>query len=81
MSMDAAVIVMDEPTSALSLRETEGLFRNISRLKEQGVTIIYISHRLEEVFAIADRISVLRDGRYLGTHQTAKDRAAGDRQR
>lgn len=69
MSMDAAVIVMDEPTSALSLRETEGLFRNISRLKARAVTIMYVSHRLEEVFAIADRISVLRDGRYLGTHE------------
>ena len=72
MSMDASVIVMDEPTSALSLRETEGLFRNISRLKERGVTVIYVSHRLEEVFEITDRISVLRDGRYLGTYQTAK---------
>ena len=70
MSMDSSVIVMDEPTSALSLRETEGLFRNIARLKGRGVTFLYISHRLEEVFAIADRISVLRDGRYLGTHKT-----------
>jgi ABC-type sugar transport system ATPase subunit len=68
MSMAASVIVMDEPTSALSLRETEGLFRNVSRLKARGVTIIYISHRLEEVFAIADRISVLRDGRHLRTY-------------
>lgn len=72
MSMDAAVIVMDEPTSALSLREAEGLFRNISRLTARGVTIIYVSHRLEEVFAIADRISVLRDGRYLGTYEKKK---------
>jgi ABC-type sugar transport system ATPase subunit len=70
MSIDAAVIVMDEPTSALSLRETEGLFRNITRLREKGVTIIYISHRLEEVFAIADCISVLRDGKHLGTYRT-----------
>ncbi|HEY9594466.1 MAG TPA: sugar ABC transporter ATP-binding protein [Spirochaetia bacterium] len=72
MSMDASVIVMDEPTSALSLRETDGLFRNIARLREKGVTIIYISHRLEEVFAIADRISVLRDGKHLGTYRTAE---------
>jgi ribose transport system ATP-binding protein len=67
LSLDARVIIMDEPTSALTVRETEGLFRNVRRLKGRGVAIIYISHRLEEVFTIADRISVLRDGRYRGT--------------
>ncbi len=67
LSLEAKVIIMDEPTSALTLRETEGLFRNIRRLKARKVTIIYVSHRLEEVFTIADRISVLRDGRYLGS--------------
>ena len=67
LSLDAQVIIMDEPTSALTVRETEGLFQNVRGLKARGVTIIYISHRLEEVFTISDRISVLRDGRYLGT--------------
>ncbi len=72
LSLDSRVIIMDEPTSALTVRETEGLFRNIEGLKRRGVTIIYISHRLEEVFTIADRISVLRDGRYRGTFPRAE---------
>jgi ribose transport system ATP-binding protein len=72
LSLDSQVIIMDEPTSALTVRETEGLFKNIRRLKGRGVTVIYISHRLEEVFTIADRISVLRDGRYLGSFPTAE---------
>jgi len=70
IGFNAEVLIMDEPTSALTLKETESLFRNLARLKEQGVTIIFISHRLEEVFKISDRISVLRDGKYLGTHET-----------
>ena len=57
---------MDEPTAALSDRETELLFALIARLKADGVAIIYISHRLAEVFAIGDRITVLRDGRRIG---------------
>jgi ribose transport system ATP-binding protein len=72
LSLESRVIIMDEPTSALTVRETEGLFRNIRRLKTRGVTVIYISHRLEEVFTIADRISVLRDGRYRGTFAKAE---------
>ncbi|MDF3018055.1 MAG: ribose transport system ATP-binding protein [Thermomicrobiales bacterium] len=58
---------MDEPNSALSAAETERLFTLLRRLRDKGLTIIYVSHRLEEVFAIADRISVIRDGRYQGT--------------
>jgi ABC-type sugar transport system ATPase subunit len=72
LSLEAEVVIMDEPTSALTLKETEGLFENIRGLKARGVTIIYISHRLEEVFALCDRISVLRDGRYYGTHERGK---------
>jgi ABC-type sugar transport system ATPase subunit len=68
LSLEAEVVIMDEPTSALTLKETEGLFERVRGLKARGVTIIYISHRLEEVFALCDRISVLRDGRYFGTH-------------
>lgn len=61
------IVIMDEPNSALTDKETKALFNIIERLKQQGVTILYISHRLEEVFQICDRISVLRDGNYMGT--------------
>ncbi|MBM4467635.1 MAG: sugar ABC transporter ATP-binding protein [Chloroflexi bacterium] len=66
LSLNADIIAMDEPTSALSERETETLFSLMRSLKEQGVTIIFISHRIEEVFAIADRVTVLRDGQLVG---------------
>jgi ribose transport system ATP-binding protein len=62
LSQDARVLVMDEPTSSLGRKETAQLFEIIRRLKEEGISIIYISHRMEEVFEVADRISVLRDG-------------------
>ena len=71
ISLDAEIIIMDEPTSALTHRESERLFDNIRELKAKGVTIVYISHRMEEVFAISDRISVLRDGSYFGTFDRA----------
>ena len=58
---------MDEPTSAISKAETEQLFRVIRRLSAEGVGIIYITHRMEEVFEIADRLTVLRDGQYIGS--------------
>lgn len=61
------VLVMDEPTTALSDRETERLFAVIRRLKAEGLAIIYISHRMAEVYELADRVSVLRDGAYVGT--------------
>lgn len=61
------VLVMDEPTAALSDRETERLFEVIRRLRSDGIAIIYISHRMEEIYALADRISVLRDGQYIGS--------------
>ena len=67
LSQDARILVMDEPTAALSDRETELLFAMIERLKKKGVAIIYISHRLSEVFALGDRITVLRDGRKIGS--------------
>lgn len=71
VSMDAKIIVMDEPTSVLTLPETELLFRLIRRLKSQGRSIIYISHRLEELVEIADRCTVLKDGTYVGTRDMA----------
>ena len=67
LSLDARVIIMDEPTSALTERETEALFGIIARLKDQGVAVVYISHRLDEIFRVADRVTVLRDGRLVGT--------------
>jgi ABC-type sugar transport system ATPase subunit len=67
LSLNAQIIVMDEPTSALSDTEVEYLFGVIRGLKEHDVAVVYISHRLDEVFAIADRITVLRDGKLVGT--------------
>jgi rhamnose transport system ATP-binding protein len=74
---EAKIVIMDEPTASLTEREVESLFRVISLLKTHGVGIIYISHRLEEVFAIADRITVLRDGETVETCTRVQvDRAA-----
>src|SRR6195952_1787206 len=66
LSIDARIIIMDEPTSSLTLQETERLLRVIAELKADGVSIIYISHRLGEVKACADRVACLRDGRLVG---------------
>jgi ABC-type sugar transport system ATPase subunit len=74
LSYESQVIVMDEPTSSLTLKETGKLFEIIRRLKEQGRSVVFISHRLEEVFLIADTASVLRDGRHIGT-KNVKDLA------
>lgn len=69
ISNNAKVIIMDEPTSAISDREVQVLFQIIRDLRSKGVAIIYISHKMDEIATIADRITVLRDGRYIGTHQ------------
>lgn len=66
---DAKVIVMDEPTAALTEREIHKLFEVITSLKKEGVSIVYISHRMEEIFEICDRITVMRDGRTVDTQQ------------
>ena len=63
----ARVLVMDEPTTPLSSRETEHLFALIRQLRAEGLTIIYISHRMDEIYALSDRVSVLRDGAYVGS--------------
>ena len=65
LSQDAQVLILDEPTTALARSETELLFGLLRRLREQGISIVYISHRMEEVFEICDRITVLRDGRIV----------------
>jgi ABC-type sugar transport system ATPase subunit len=67
---DTKILVMDEPTSALTLKETKKLFELIRSLTEKGVAIIYISHKLEEVLTISNRIQVMRDGRSVGVHLT-----------
>jgi len=67
LAVDARILIMDEPTSALGEDEVETLFEIIGTLKEQGIAIIFITHRLEEVFHIADRVVVLRDGRRVGS--------------
>lgn len=64
---NAKILVMDEPTTALSTRETTHLFELIHRLREEGLAIIYISHRMSEIYELSDRCSVLRDGMYVGT--------------
>jgi len=68
LSLKAKILVMDEPTSALTDKEIKDLFQAIRSLKEKGVSIIYISHRLEELFEIGDKVTVLRDGKYVGMH-------------
>ncbi|MBO5330654.1 sugar ABC transporter ATP-binding protein [Anaerotignum sp.] len=68
---DAKVIIMDEPTAALTASETRGLFEVINALRKKGVSIVYISHRMEEIFELCDRITVLRDGQYVGTENIA----------
>lgn len=70
--IDAKVIIMDEPTTALTTTETEILFRVVRCLKEKGVSIVFISHRMEEIFELCDRITVLRDGTYIGTKKISE---------
>ena len=67
MAQDARVLIMDEPSASLARHEAEQLFELVARLKAKGISIIYISHRMEEVYRIADRITILRDGRNLIT--------------
>ena len=70
VSKNVKILIMDEPSAPLSVSEVEHMFEIINHLKQKGVTIIYISHRLEEVFRISDRVSVMRDGRYVATKLT-----------
>ena len=67
LSLDARVLIMDEPTAALAEHEIQDLFAAIRGLQEKGVSVVYISHRMEELFEIGDRVTVLRDGRSVGT--------------
>ncbi|RMO62342.1 Ribose ABC transporter ATP-binding protein, partial [Pseudomonas amygdali pv. eriobotryae] len=72
LTLNARLLILDEPTAALGGEETELLFQQVERLKAEGVSFIYISHRLEEIARIADRILVLRDGRQIALHATAQ---------
>ncbi|HUW41181.1 MAG TPA: sugar ABC transporter ATP-binding protein [Rectinemataceae bacterium] len=72
VSHDVRILVLDEPTAPLSAAEVETLFSIISDLQKNGITIIYISHRMEELFRLADRVSVFRDGRFIATLETKK---------
>ena len=76
LSDDARLLVMDEPTSALSQREVGELFATITRLTSSGVAVVYISHRMDEVFRIGHRVTVLRDGRHVATRNIADVTAA-----
>jgi rhamnose transport system ATP-binding protein len=68
ISLDARILIMDEPTASLSVHEVNQLFKLVRHLREQGVAILFIGHRLEEVFEISDRITVLRDGKWVSTN-------------
>ncbi len=67
ISKNAKLLIMDEPTASLTDNETEAMFEIVERLKKRGVTIIYITHRLEEIFTLCDRVTVMRDGAYIDT--------------
>ena len=72
LSVQSRILIMDEPTAALTDHEIEQLFATIHRLQQQGIGIIYISHRLQEVHQIGDRVTVFRDGRLIGTRQVSQ---------
>ena len=72
LSLNVKVLIMDEPTASLSAREVENLLGIARTLKEQGVAVLYISHRLDEIFRIADRVTVLRDGKHISTRPIAE---------
>ena len=80
LALDARVLIMDEPTASLTRAETAALFEIVERLKERGLAIVYISHRLDEIFQIADRVTVLRDGEVVestGTAETSLEAVIG----
>lgn len=68
LSMNAKIIILDEPTAALTKNESEKLYKIVDKLKEEGVSIIFISHRFEDMYRLADRVTVFRDSQYIGTY-------------
>ena len=71
ISKDAKILIMDEPSAPLTITEVEAMYEIVDRLKAEGVTILYISHRMEEIFRLSDRVTVIRDGKYITTVNTA----------
>ena len=71
LARNARILVMDEPSAPLTMTEVEAMFEVVETLREQGVTVIYISHRMEEIFHLGDRVSILRDGQYVATRDVA----------
>ncbi len=81
LTFHSRILILDEPTASLTQQEVDSLFGIIRELKGEGVSIVYISHRLEEIFALCDRVTVIRDGRYISTrdvHDTCKDELVTD---
>ena len=81
LTFESKVLIMDEPTASLTQREVEALFKIIENLKSQGVAIVYISHRLEEIFEVCDRVTVIRDGSFIScsdVKDTNKDKLVAD---
>ena len=81
LTYDAKVLILDEPSASLTQREVDALFRVIENLKHDGLALVYISHRLEEIFEICDRVTVIRDGEYISTKNvsaTTKDELVAD---
>ncbi len=81
LSVESKILILDEPTASLTQQEVDALFTIIRGLRDEGVGIVYISHRLEEIFALCDRVTVIRDGRYISTRQvqdTNKDELVQD---
>ncbi len=81
LTFKSRVLIMDEPTASLTQREVEALFEIIAKLKSQGVAIVYISHRLEEIFEICDRVTVIRDGEFVSCNEignTNKDKLVAE---
>src|SRR6185436_11130159 len=72
LAAHARILFMDEPTASLTRHEVDLLLESVRRLKNQGVAIVFVSHRLEEVVEIAERVTVLRDGRHVGTYPAAE---------
>ena len=81
LTYDAKVLILDEPSASLTQREVDALFRVLENLKREGLALVYISHRLEEIFEICDRVTVIRDGEYISTKNvsaTSKDELVAD---
>jgi simple sugar transport system ATP-binding protein len=72
LTSDISLLIMDEPTTALTRREVQGLFVVVRELKDQGIASLFVSHKLDEVFAVAERVTVLRNGRRIGTYPAAE---------